>query len=228
MASVKPNTTIREYQEFVQEVYGLPNDRYFGKGEMITNIERFAMRALKGIRKGDKEKTRINLIISLSWFISLMNRFHIDLENEIWKRFPYLCSYCGSCPCSCKEKKIKKRQKVFIDNSKHPKTLKEFQTMFSKIYPPQKRTLEHAGVHLAEELGELSEVLMRYHGTHEDEDFKKVPKESADLFSCLMGVFNSLKIDVAKELSKMFSNNCHVCKKAPCECNFVNIAKFKS
>jgi len=115
MASIKRNTTIKEYQHFVKEVYGLSNERYFNLEDMLINVERFVMKGLKGIRKGDKEKIKINLLIANSWFISIMNQLHIDLENEVWKRFPYLCSYCASCPCLCKEKRIESRQKVFVD-----------------------------------------------------------------------------------------------------------------
>lgn len=228
MASVQLNTTIREYQTFVKEVYGLSNDRYFSTQDMLTNVERFVTRGLKGIRMGDKEKTKINLLISISWFMSMMNQLHINIENEVWKRFPYLCSYCALCPCFCKEKKLLERQKVFIDKKKRPKTLKEFQKMFLQIYPPQTRTIEHAGVHLAEEIGELSEAILTYRGAHKDKDFESIKLEAADLFSCFMGVFNSLGISIAKELSVMFSNNCHVCKNAPCTCSFIDIARFKS
>ena len=112
MASLNKNITIKEYQKFVKEVYGLPNDRHFNAWDMLTNIERFIMRSLKGIRKADPEKTKLNLIIAFSWFMSLMNQLHIDLEKEIGKRFPYACSYCGACPCSCKERKIKKGKKL--------------------------------------------------------------------------------------------------------------------
>jgi len=228
MALIKKNTTIKEYQSFIDYVYGLPNDRYFSLGDMTTNMERFIMRGLKGIRKENNEKIRINLLIALSWFMSIMNRLHIDIEEEIWKRFPYLCSYCGSCPCSCKKQKINKRQKISINNKKRPKTLSQFQKMFDEIYPPTSRTLDHAGVHLAEEAGEFLEAILTYRGAHKDKDFKKIEKEAADLFSCIMGVFNSLEINTAKELSKMFSNNCHACKVAPCSCSFINITEFKS
>ena len=228
MASVKSDTTIKEYQSFVKEVYGLSNDRYFSTWDMISNVECFVMRGLKGIRKGDRDKTRINLLISFSWFMSIMNQFHINIEEEIWKRFPYMCSYCAGLPCSCKAEKIKERKEVLIDDSKRPKTFKGFQDMFEKIYPSNTRTLEHAGVHLAEELGEFSEAILIYRGKHQDEDFQKIPLEAADLFSCLAGVFNSSDMDIAKELSLMFSDNCHVCKKAPCECNFVDITRFNS
>ncbi len=228
MASVKRNTTISEYQNFNKEVYSLSNARYFGLGDMVTNVQRFIMRGLKGIRKNNRDKIKINLLISLSWFMSTMNQLHIDIEKEIWKRFPYVCSYCGSCPCSCTEKEIENRQKVFGDEKKKPKTLEEFQNMFSKIYPSEKRSIEHKGIHLAEELGEFSEAILTYRGQHKDADFEKIAFEAADLFSCFMGVFNSIGTNVAEELSTMFSNNCHICKKAPCECNFLNIIEFKS
>lgn len=228
MASIKEKTTIKEFQNFVQEVYGLSNDRYFSLGDMIANMERFMMRGLKGIRKNDINKTKLNLIISFSWFMSIMNQLHIDIEEELWKRFPYICSYCGSCPCACKEKKIKKRQKIFMDKRKRPRLLNDFQKMLNKIYPAQKRNLEHAGVHLVEEAGEFSEAILAYRGGHGDEDFKKIELEAADLLSCIMGAFNSLGLNISEELSVMFSKNCHVCKSAPCQCGFKDIIGFKS
>jgi len=228
MASIKKDTTINEYQDFVREVYGLNNDRYFNVGDMLTQIQRFAMRGLKGIRKDDREKIKINLLVSLSWFMSLLNQLHIKIENEVWKRFPYLCSYCGSCPCCCKEKHVKERQKVFVDESKRPKTLQDFQNMFNKIYPPEKRSQQDAGIHLAEELGEFSETILTYLGRHKDEDFGNIALETADLFSCFAGVFNSAGINLAEELSSMFSENCHDCKKSPCQCSFLEIMEYES
>lgn len=228
MARVKLNTTIGEYKTFVDEVYGLSNARNFDIEEMLTNIQRFVMRGIKGIRKKDKEKTKLNLLIVLSWYMSLMNQLRIDIEEEIWERFPYVCSYCVTRPCSCKKDKVKKRKKLVIGNRKRPKTLFQFQEMFKRIYPPEQRTIEAAGIHLAEELGELSEAIFRYRGQRKEKDFNRIAIEAADLFSCLMGVFNSLDVSVAKELSTIFSQNCHVCKKAPCQCSFSYIVNFKS
>jgi len=195
---------------------------------MIVNMERFLMRSLKGIRKGNDQKAKSNLLLSLSWFMSIMNRLHINVEDEVWKRFPYLCSYCGTYPCLCKKEKVKTRRKVIIDNKKRPKTLKQFQRMFDDIYPSAARTLEHAGVHLAEELGEFSEAIMTFRGAHNDEDFNRVKIEAADLFSCVAGVFNSLEKDIVDGLVKLYSKNCHVCKKAPCACSFNYISNYKS
>ncbi len=224
---LKADATIKEYQQFIKEVYGLSNDRYFSLQDMLTNVERFMTRALKGIRKGDKEKTTLNLMVSLSWFMSMMNQLHIDIEQEVWKRFPYKCSYCGSCPCVCKVQKIQTRQPVTVDENKRPKTIEEFQKMFGEMYPALGRTLDHAGVHLVEEMGEVAEAILSYRGNRNDGDFKNVILESADLMSCIMGVFNSLETNLARELSYTFENNCHVCKKAPCVCSFANIMDFK-
>ncbi|MFH1308530.1 MAG: MazG-like family protein [Patescibacteria group bacterium] len=228
MINVNKNITIRQFQDFINKVYGLSNDRYFSLSDMIVNMERFLMRGLKGIRKRNDQKAKINLLLSLSWFMSIMNRLHIDIEDEVWKRFPYLCSYCGTYPCLCKKEKVEKRRKIIVNNKKKPETLKQFQKMFDDIYPSAARTLEHAGVHLAEELGEFSEAIMTFRGAHKDETFSQVELEAADLFSCLVGVFNSLEEDITNGLVKLYSKNCHVCKKAPCVCNFIDITEFKS
>ena len=100
--------------------------------------------------------------------------------------------------------------------------------MFSAIYPKESRTLEHAGIHLGEEVGELAEAVGKYRGNRKTQDFEKIPQEAADFLSCLFGVFNSWKIDATHELSTLFSKNCHVCKKAPCECSFQFITSFES
>jgi NTP pyrophosphatase (non-canonical NTP hydrolase) len=229
MASISEDTTIKELQAFINEVYGLPNDRHFELSEMLNNIQRFAMRGIKGIRKNNVERTKKNLIISFSWLLSTLNRLHINLEEETWKRFPYLCSYCGAMPCECKDKKVQKRVYITdIDDSKRPKTLNEFQKMFNDIYPSSTRTLEHAGVHLAEEIGEFSEALMAYRNEKEDSDFKRILVEAADYFSCLVGVFNSLNVDLASEIADLYSDNCHECHNSPCSCDYSYIKNYKT
>jgi len=94
MSSLNQKSTVPEYQEFVKAVYGLNNDRYFNTPDILTQVQRFCMRGLKGIRKGEKKKTTLNFLISLCWFMSLMNQFHIDLGEATSKRFPNVCSYC--------------------------------------------------------------------------------------------------------------------------------------
>lgn len=228
MASLSRNSSVTDYANLVREVYSIPNDRYYTLWDMLINIERFTMRGIKGVRKGNIDKTKKNLLIALSWYMSLMNRLHIDVESIVWNRFPYLCSYCGNQPCTCKVEKIISRRNVVPNSSPRPKTIGEYQEMFNKIYPPEGRTQTDAAIHLAEEIGELSETFHVYMGNRDAKELDNIYIESADYFSCVMGIFNSLNINCADELSQMFSNNCHICHNSPCTCNFVSVKEFSS
>ncbi len=228
MSSFPKNGSISDLQGFIREIYGVPDDRLYSIWDLLTQQQRFAMRSLKGIRKGNKLKLKTNLLISLSWSLAIANRLHIDMEDEVWKRFPYLCSYCGRLPCSCKALKAGKRAKIRIDDRKRPSTLHSFQEMFGKIYPPKVRTLADAGVHLAEEMGEVAEAIHNYLGQHQEKQFHEVRIELADFVSCTMGVANSAGIDLAKELALQYANNCHVCHSKPCVCKFSVVVSLKS
>ena len=58
MAEVKPNISIQGFQNFIETVYGPKNNRHYSVWDTLANIDRFSMRALKGIRKGDNNKTK--------------------------------------------------------------------------------------------------------------------------------------------------------------------------
>ena len=223
-----PDSTIRDLQGFVEKVYGVPDDRIYSLWDLLIQEERFAMRALKGIRQNDMQKLGHNLLISFSYLMSIANRLHIDVDEETWERFPGLCSYCGKQPCACQTTKPSTRRKITADENARPKTLAEVQSMFGMIYPTDKRTMADAGVHLAEEIGEVSEAIHNYLGEHREEQFDEVKLELADLVSCIFGVANSAHIDIAKEFSEMYRDNCHVCHHAPCTCTFSDIVRLRT
>ena len=113
MLQFKDKDSINGFYKFIDQVYSLVDDRNYSIEDILVQQQRFTMRALKGIRKGDIEKLKLNLLIAFSF--AMVNRLHINLEDEVWKRFPYLCSYCGNKPCVCKKIKIQNRQNYFID-----------------------------------------------------------------------------------------------------------------
>lgn len=228
MFSYKKTDTIADFQGFISNVYALSDDRLYSIWDLLTHQQRFCMRALKGIRKGDKNKLKTNLLICFSFLIAISNRLHIEVEEDLWNRFPYLCSYCGRKPCVCKKIHPESRVKIKINNILRPKNLSGFQKMFNEIYPAKNRTLADAGVHLAEEMGEVSESIHNYLGQHIQKQFDDIKLEISDFISCVFGVANSAGIDVAIELAKMYSNNCHVCHKAPCACKFSKVAQIKT
>ena len=220
--------TLRGFQLQIEDIYGLPDDRLYSLWDLLTQTQRFGMRALKGIRKNSQDKLTLNLLITFCWLLAISNRLHIDIEDEVWHRFPMLCSYCGEKPCVCKKTKIQKRKKIQANDKLRPKTLAEFQKMFSCIYPPLTRTLPEAGVHFAEEVGEVAEAVHNFLGQHLDEQFTDIKIEMADLVSCIFGLGNSAGIDISAELQKMFRNGCHVCHQIPCECGFTKVAGIKT
>jgi len=227
MASVNPEGSIQEFQEFVRQVYGIPNDRDFELADMLYNLQRFAMRGVKSIRQGNLEKAKTNILITLSWFCSTMTRLHIDVEDSLWERFPNACSFCGKMPCACKAEGIQVRKQIAAGSAQRPKTMKEFQQMFNRLYPPSERTVEMAFLHMAEELGELTEAVWTFKGEKQQCEFELIPREAADYLSTVFAIFNSMNVDTAEELAKMFRDNCHVCHKAPCACSFKFIRRFK-
>lgn len=228
MARFTENGSLLSFQKIINEIYGLPDDRLFSLSDLVSNQERFTMRALKGIRKNDLKKLKLNLLIGFSWAMAVSNRMHIDIDDAVWQRFSYMCSYCGQKPCVCKKDKVIKRVKSKKSIKTKPAALFAFQQMFAEIYPSKTRTLSDAGVHLAEETGELTEAIYGFLGQHKKNQFDAVKNEMADFVSCFFGVANSSGINVAKELAKMYKNNCHACHKCPCTCNFSFVSKFKS
>jgi len=228
MNSFSKEGTLGDFQELINKIYALPDDRLYSIWDLLTQQQRFTMRALKSIRKGNTGRMKTNLLISFSWLMAIANRLHINIEEDVWKRFPAMCSYCGSKSCVCKKEKVSKRKKVKINNSLRPKNLKGMQEMFNTIYPSRGRTLAEAGVHLAEEMGEMSEAIHNFLGQHLKEQFNDIELEMSDYVSCTFGIANSAKMDVAKELEKMFYKNCHVCHKAPCVCSFASVVSIKT
>lgn len=226
--SFKSTQSLSQFQAAIQQIYGLPDDRLYSIWDLLTQQQRFTMRALKGVRKNDPKKIRLNLLIGLSWAMAVANRLHIDIENELWERFPGVCSYCTNQPCVCKQLKPVHRKRPKKITEKRPRSLPDVQIMFGKIYPAESRSVADAGVHLAEEMGEVSEAVHNYLGQHTRELFDEIAVELADYLSCVFGLANSVKLDVAKELARLYVRNCHVCHQAPCVCTFSSVSKIKT
>lgn len=227
MQGFRKNYSIRQFQELMKKTYSVPDDRFYSLNDLLINQERFAMRALKGIRKRDMAKLKKNLSVAFSWMMTIGNRLHIDIENITLKRFPSACSYCSAAPCRCK-KNYKEKKKNKSATQKSALKLKNMQEMFESIYPSERRTLEEAGIHLAEEMGELGEAILYYFGEHKKSQFEQIEIEIADYVSCVFGVANSAKIDMSLELARMFKYGCQVCHNIPCRCNFSFVGKYKS
>lgn len=207
-----------------EEIYGLVNRRRLELRDLQINMGRFWGRCLKNIRKQDAPGATMNLSLVLGWFLSIINDQGVDLEEAVWLKFPAKCSYCRRKVCRCQPGKKAERHYPAGDRRKKPRTLAGWQRMFAKLYPPRKRTLDSAASHLTEEMEESKESFFQYRDLYTEKSWLKVEEEAADVFSCVMGVANSLSIDLAAKYSMLFFNGCHQCNESPCVCSFHDLS----
>ncbi len=215
------NLTLTSFQGLNSKIYMVQNDRNYNAADMVSRIHRYCTQVLKAVRKGQTELVDFWLCMGFSWSLALANRLHIDLESEMWCRFPGVCPYCNSVPCVCKERAAERVATPAIMGV-HPASLSEFQKMFARIYPHN--TLQDAAMHLAEEVGETSEALEFFMGTHKQDLFKEIVVELVDMITNMFAVATALKLDLAVEMEKHFSDGCPRCHQVPCGCGFT-IAK---
>ncbi len=217
---------LEDFQRLIESIYSLPDDRLYSIYDLLAQQQRFTTRALKGIRKKDQDKIKVNLAIALAWCMAVANRLHINIEQEVVKLFREACPYCGRKPCTCKAIKrasVKPKNKVTAN-----KNIDQLQKMFAEIYPPTARTIQDAGIHVAEEMGEVSEAIHNFLGQHSTVSFSEIQTEIADYVSCLFGLANSVPIDVTDILAELFYKNCHVCHKAPCICSYSSVSRLST
>lgn len=171
----------------------------------------------------------------VAWWLALCGKVGVkSVENMLWAKFPYVCTYCHNNPhnpIKCAEiKRINLgpnwEQLARIGEEKEkPRSLGEWQFMFLNLYPSQ-QTEDYGPTfaRLTEELGELAEALRI---------FPAAPgyflSEAADVFAWLMHVQNIIDLkkgileeDIGKNLETGFCyaypDRCLDCNQAKCSC----------
>ncbi|MDO8530521.1 MAG: MazG-like family protein [bacterium] len=203
------------------EIYQRTDDRHYTSADIISYVHRNITHILKAVRKERHAEVNYRICVTLSWVGSLACRLHIDVANEIWKRFPGCCPYCGGTVCFCKERAAT-RQTV-APATPRPVSLRDWQYLFAAIYP--RNTLQDSTMHLAEEIGELSEAFRNFLASHSDEWFSNIAEETVDIFANLFGIANCLHFDIASSLAEYFRKGCLKCQQCPCNCGYVTIDK---
>ena len=91
---------------------------------------------------------------------------------------------------------------------------KKAQDMIRNIYLERDRArgLERTLLRTFEELGELSDAILRSRSRNELSD------EVADVFAWVCSIANLLDIDLSEALYNKYSGVCSKCGRTPCEC----------
>lgn len=171
----------------------------------------------------------------IAWWLALCGKVGVkSVEDMLWSKFPNACTYCHRNkhdPDECSEQKAKHKGPQWDALGKlglgqpRPRTLGDWQRMFSSIYPAQ-QTEDYGPSfgRLTEELGELAEALRI---------FPAAPgyflSEAADVFAWLMHIQNIVdqkkgtpKAERGKFLEDSFSyaypDRCLDCNQTKCSC----------
>jgi pyrimidine deaminase RibD-like protein/NTP pyrophosphatase (non-canonical NTP hydrolase) len=175
------------------------------------------------------------IVKALAWWLALCGKLGIkSVEDMLWDKFPAVCPYCQEPrhnPDVCMERKAASggppwAQLATLGASKsRPKRLREWQLMYSAIYPAQ-QTEEYGPsfARLTEELGELAEAVRVFRA-----EPGYLLSEAADVFAWLMHIQNivdsrnqvpSAKRGDALELAfaKAYPDSCVACGKRQCAC----------
>lgn len=211
--------TFGQVQSSNDQIYGLMNGRICDSHDFAVRISRHIGILSKGGRGGDHDKIIANIAPILSWTAALANRLSIDLDHELWQRFPGKCPYCTYAPCDCKGKRAKNRTQVLPDmKAKKPEYVWEYQKMFESIYPNGNLT-DSIG-HLVEEAMEVGEALQILKSSPNNDTFEEVVLELTDIVSNLLAVANHAHVDISTRFVKTYLHGCPSCNDPICTCWF--------
>jgi len=175
------------------------------------------------------------IVKALAWWLTLCGKLGVkSVEDMLWDKFPGVCPYCQERrhnPDVCTERKAASggppwsQLAMLGAKGDRPKRLKEWQLMYSTIYPAQQtEDFGPSFARLTEELGELAEAVRV---------FRAEPgyflSEAADVFAWLMHIQNivdsksqvhSTKRGDALEsaFAKAYPDGCTACGKRQCAC----------
>lgn len=216
---INSQSSLQDFQDLNRKIYAVVNDRNYTSADLVSYVHRHITQILKVVRRENYDNMDYWFCMASAWLFAVANRFHISLEDEMWARFPRKCPYCKSAPCVCKTRAAKRH--VFYEEliAIRPASMRDWQEMFVGIYP--NNSALGSAVHLAEEIGELSERVRNFSGKHNAESFEKIKEEAVDVLANLFAVASCLKINLAEVSAKYFTDGCPKCEVCPCQCSYV-------
>lgn len=211
--------SIKQLMQLSADIYAVPNDRLYDLDDFFYYHQKWLLRYIDSRKKGQEEKMMKNLLASVAWYSAIVNRFHVDLEAVIRKRYPYKCPFCLELPCDCDKFANKKSKKTGRPTSRMPKTLTEWQEMVEKIYPSSELLFKN--LEILQRQDSLHQYFRLFRRQSGKRHIKDIDIASADYFVELIKIFNFLKKDLSREYQKMFKDGCYVCHRTPCECFYL-------
>lgn len=210
-------STFHDLQQLIEQVYGANNKRCFQAVDFALKACRYALIAGKFWLQNKPEGIPELVLWTLSWNFALANRMDIDLHEEVWRRFPGHCPYCGENPHNpSKCKKHDERRIVRLPSCERRVSVDDLQSMFGRIYPNNR--IELSLLQLACEAAEVGEAIQVFQSAPSPETHEKVREECVDVVAQAFAVANILEFRLIDLFQEKFSRGCPTCKEATCTC----------
>jgi len=91
---------IKEFQSLVKDLYYHRDIKRGNEKNMLWLVEEVGELS-QAMRKNDKDAIGEEMADIVAWVMSIANIYDMDMEEFISKKYPGMCAYCKSNPCSC-------------------------------------------------------------------------------------------------------------------------------
>ncbi len=212
-------SSLKEWQKFSEEVYGEKNKRDYTLKDLVLRLCEEVGCISEALRKDSDQEIVKAIPRFFVWLLAFSVMYPTDIEGTVWDKYNGCCPYCGaSVNCFCLSVEAKP-DRWYKSDKDMPKSLSDWQKMFSDIYGRINNILPKVsvGLHLAEEVGELSMAFRLRQREGETNLFN----EMADVMAWLFSLCSRVGVDLAKETWKKYPGICDTCISPKCECLLV-------
>lgn len=91
---------IREFQDSIRQIY-LTRDTKRGPDRTFLWFLEEVGELTRSYRRAEKGNIGQEMADVIAWLASMANLLDVDLEEELSKKYPRICSLCRSNPCVC-------------------------------------------------------------------------------------------------------------------------------
>jgi NTP pyrophosphatase (non-canonical NTP hydrolase) len=219
--------TLTEFQQMFFHIYGKADQKYSDRDLLFRLMEEIAS-TMELARKDYRDAFKIQLATIFSWYISVANRFGINLQEILWFKYPGACTYCtreANCTCAVEHPQVKNKEEIVRRmrrerNGREPISLSEHQALHKRLYGWQNARILpiQVAAHLAEEMGEVC-------GAYRRGNFEEFRDELADIASWIFALATRLELagepeefDLARLVWERYPYECWKCHSDVCNC----------
>jgi hypothetical protein len=207
--------TTKQLCDLSYKVYGAQDDRLYDLEDIFYYHQKWTLRYVNDNKHGRSKESEKKLLVSLAWYFAIINRFQIDLQKILEKRYPCKCPFCMEIPCCCQDLEKRKAQKTGRPVFGKPDNIIGWQELMTKIYPAK---AEFSKLEMLLAQDKFHQAFRQFRQISGKRGLREIEIACADYFVELLKTANNLDIDLANEYVLLMGNGCLVCEKTPCEC----------